>query len=133
MIRRFTALCALALTMGFDVEAQTPATNTPAIIDVHLHAMAADAFGPPPIPACAAELTFLPRNPKEEYGFDQFASCVSPLKSPMTDDELMRRTLQLLELAGVESADFLTARQKRDIFYNNAARFLRLSSSPGGK
>ena len=83
--------------MGFDVEAQTPATNTPAIIDVHLHAMAADAFGPPPIPACAAELTFLPRDPKEEYGFDQFASCVSPLKSPMTDDELMRRTLQLLE------------------------------------
>ena len=36
-------------------------------------------------------------------------------------------------IAGVESADFLTARQKRDIFYNNAARFLRLSSSPGGK
>jgi predicted TIM-barrel fold metal-dependent hydrolase len=27
----------------------------------------------------------------------------------------------------IESADFLTERQKRDILYNNAARFLRLS------
>jgi uncharacterized protein len=27
----------------------------------------------------------------------------------------------------VESADFLTAEQKRDILYENAARFLRLS------
>ena len=27
---------------------------------------------------------------------------------------------------GIESATFLTAQQKRDIFYNNAARFLRL-------
>jgi predicted TIM-barrel fold metal-dependent hydrolase len=27
----------------------------------------------------------------------------------------------------IESADFLTAEQRRDIFYNNAARFLRLS------
>ncbi len=26
----------------------------------------------------------------------------------------------------VEEADFLTAEQKRDIFYNNAVRFLRL-------
>ena len=30
-------------------------------------------------------------------------------------------------IEGVESADFLTSDQKRDIFYNNAARFLRLT------
>lgn len=30
-------------------------------------------------------------------------------------------------IEAVESADFLTEEQKRDIFYNNAARFLRLS------
>ena len=29
-------------------------------------------------------------------------------------------------IEGIESADFLTDEQKRDIFYNNAARFLRL-------
>ena len=36
---------------------------------------------------------------------------------------------QTIELAieTIESADFLTAAQKRDIFYNNAARFLRLN------
>jgi len=31
-----------------------------------------------------------------------------------------------LAIEGVESADFLTEEQKRDIFYNNAVRFLRL-------
>jgi predicted TIM-barrel fold metal-dependent hydrolase len=32
-----------------------------------------------------------------------------------------------LAIDGIESADFLTEEQKRDIFYNNAARFLRIS------
>lgn len=31
-------------------------------------------------------------------------------------------------IRSIEQASFLTAKQKRDIFYNNAARFLRLSS-----
>ena len=30
-------------------------------------------------------------------------------------------------IEGIESATFLSSQQKRDIFYNNAARFLRLS------
>lgn len=30
-------------------------------------------------------------------------------------------------IRSIEQASFLTAKQKRDIFYNNAARFLRLS------
>lgn len=29
-------------------------------------------------------------------------------------------------IPNVEAADFLTEEEKRDIFYNNAARFLRL-------
>jgi hypothetical protein len=33
----------------------------------------------------------------------------------------------------IETADFLTPEQKRDIFYNNAARFLRLSDGEGAK
>jgi hypothetical protein len=32
-------------------------------------------------------------------------------------------------IEAIEAADFLTAEQKRDIFYNNAARFLRLSDA----
>jgi len=34
-----------------------------------------------------------------------------------------------LAIEAIESANFLTAEQKRDIFYNNAARFLRLPDS----
>ncbi len=33
---------------------------------------------------------------------------------------------QTIAIENIESADFLTAEQKRDIFYNNAVRFLRL-------
>jgi predicted TIM-barrel fold metal-dependent hydrolase len=32
-----------------------------------------------------------------------------------------------IAIDSIESADFLSEQQKRDIFYNNAARFLRLS------
>ena len=35
-------------------------------------------------------------------------------------------------IEAVESADFLTESQKDDIFFNNAARFLRLSDASGG-
>jgi hypothetical protein len=31
-----------------------------------------------------------------------------------------------MAIDAIESADFLSEEQKRDIFYNNAARFLRL-------
>lgn len=34
-----------------------------------------------------------------------------------------------LAVEGIQTASFLTAGQKRDIFYNNAARFLRLSTA----
>ncbi len=32
-------------------------------------------------------------------------------------------------LDAIQSAPFLTAEQKRDIFYNNAARFLKLGTN----
>jgi uncharacterized protein len=42
-------------------------------------------------------------------------------------DQMQWPEVILLAIEGIESADFLTPEQKRDIFYNNAARFLRLS------
>lgn len=33
-------------------------------------------------------------------------------------------------IEGIEAAPFLSAEQKRDIFYNNAARFLRIDERP---
>lgn len=38
-----------------------------------------------------------------------------------------------LAIEAIESADFLTEEQKRDIFYNNAARFLRLDQSSSAR
>jgi len=37
-----------------------------------------------------------------------------------------------IAIEAIESAEFLTPEQKRDIFYNNAARFLRLEDKRGG-
>jgi uncharacterized protein len=36
-----------------------------------------------------------------------------------------------IAIQAVETADFLTPAQKRDIFYNNSARFLRISRHTG--
>ena len=38
-----------------------------------------------------------------------------------------------LAIEGIESATFLTGEQKRDIFYNNAVRFLRLDEKQSGR
>ena len=35
-----------------------------------------------------------------------------------------------MAIKGVESAEFLSEEQKRDIFYNNSVRFLRLNPGP---
>jgi uncharacterized protein len=42
------------------------------------------------------------------------------------------RTIEVA-IQSIESADFLTAEQKRDIFYNNAARFLRLEQAEAAR
>jgi predicted TIM-barrel fold metal-dependent hydrolase len=43
-----------------------------------------------------------------------------------SDQMVWPETIELA-IEAIETADFLTEEQKRDIFYNNAARFLRLS------
>jgi len=43
-----------------------------------------------------------------------------------SDQMIWPETIELA-IDAINSADFLTEEQKRDIFYNNAARFLRLS------
>ena len=41
-------------------------------------------------------------------------------------DQLLFHDMIRVAIENIEAADFLSAEQKRDIFYNNAARFLRL-------
>ena len=62
--------------------------------------MLANDFGPPPVPACTGRLTFSYWDPKDAFG-GRLTNCTSPLRSPTTDDELMRQTLQLMRARNV--------------------------------
>lgn len=44
-------------------------------------------------------------------------------------DQMMWPEAQEVAIQAVESATFLSERQKRDILYNNAARFLKLTNT----
>ena len=44
-------------------------------------------------------------------------------------DQMIWPELINKSIEAIETADFLTNKQKRDIFYNNAARFLKLSDA----
>jgi predicted TIM-barrel fold metal-dependent hydrolase len=72
------------------------------IIDVHMHALAADAQGPPPLGMCTPFSEFTAWDPATPYG-DLFLAkfkkpaCADPIWSPKTDDELMNQTLAIAE------------------------------------
>lgn len=91
-------MCAALLASG-NTAAQRPREP---IIDVHVHAMAADDQGPPPLAMC------VPMNPMPTWDpalplmqnfitpFKQPA-CKDPIWSPTTDAELMQRTLAVMD------------------------------------
>ena len=94
--------------------------SEPPIIDVHLHAIRADAFGPPPVPACAVEMTFIAPDPgalpppdrigmpQNGYNLESASECDSDflLPSPMTDEELIQQTFDMMERYNVVSGVF---------------------------
>jgi uncharacterized protein len=76
------------------------------IIDMHLHALHANDLGPPPLSLCAPFLVWPVKDAKEDgdayYARVQIKpACDSPLRSPSTDDELMRRTIDILRARNV--------------------------------
>lgn len=77
------------------------------IIDMHLHALAANDQGPPPPALCAGALG-AGHDPARSWS-DAFMeqmknpACSDPIWSPHTDEELMRRTLEILERRNVIS------------------------------
>jgi uncharacterized protein len=72
------------------------------IIDVHMHALAADAQGPPPLGMCTPFPEYSAWDPATPYG-DLFIAkfkkpaCADPIWSPTTDDEVMKQTLAIAE------------------------------------
>lgn len=81
------------------------------IFDVHLHALPADAQGPPPLAMCLPFVEFPAWDPVRPY-VETFAGamkqppCDDPIWSPTTDQEVLDRTLAMmvkLNLYGVLS------------------------------
>lgn len=85
------------------------------IIDMHLHALGADANGPPPMALCAPGLGFPALDPRENWPqvFTAWAkkpSCPNPVWGPTTDDSVMTQSLEVLKrrnIFGVTSGPLL--------------------------
>jgi hypothetical protein len=82
------------------------------VIDMHMHAQAAAASGPPPVGVCAPFAEFLTRDPKADSAatfLDMLKKppCADPVWSPATDDGLMNATFDVMRrrnIVGVFSA-----------------------------
>jgi predicted TIM-barrel fold metal-dependent hydrolase len=77
------------------------AQQRPPIIDMHLHALAADNQGPPPVAICTPIDPMPVWDPAEPYGkafMDMLKQppCENPVWSPMTDGELMTQTIDVM-------------------------------------
>ena len=104
MYRECLALGTAALVLGSVLPAA--AQGRPPTLDVHLHALAADAQGPPPLGLCAPIQQFPTANPPKPYGatfleFLKDPSCPDPIWSPETDDALMLETIRVMEESNV--------------------------------
>lgn len=80
----------------------SPQTQRAPIIDMHMHALAADDQGPPPLAMCApfpAYPAWDPRTPYVARFRDHFKEppCADPIVSPATDEELMNQTIAVAE------------------------------------
>jgi predicted TIM-barrel fold metal-dependent hydrolase len=72
------------------------------IIDMHMHAYAADAMGPPPVAICAPFEEWPSWDQRQPYGaqfmeMSKNPTCANPVWSPETDEDLMRRTIEIME------------------------------------
>ena len=82
-------LWVLAL-ISFPATLQLSAQTRLPIIDMHLHALAANAQGPPPVAVCTPIDPFPAWDPAQPYGATFMAMlkkppCADPTWSPMTD------------------------------------------------
>lgn len=93
-----TTVCLLTLLATFPLLAQ----DRPPIIDMHLHALAADAQGPPPLGMCtpiSPMPTWDPAQPLGAVLLEMFKHppCDDPVWSPESDEALMTETLEVLD------------------------------------
>jgi hypothetical protein len=82
------------------------AQKGPPIIDMHLHALPADANGPPPLGLCAPFPEYPLASFSDEWGMTFIAwqkkpPCRNPVWSPQTDQELMQQTITMMDRRNV--------------------------------
>jgi uncharacterized protein len=76
------------------------------ILDMHMHAMPADAQGPPPLPMCTPAPFFPAWDPAIPYlamltNIYKDLPCDDPIWSPRTDQEVMRETITAMARLGI--------------------------------
>ena len=110
-----------AAAFGWPLHAQAPPAVALPIIDMHLHALEADAQGPPPMGVCPGRSRDFPRwtpgRPWPETFFEHLKKppCATPIWSPTTSREIMERTFAVMKsrnVYGVTSGS-LTERWKQ--------------------
>ena len=87
---------AVALLMPSAAQQRDP------IIDMHMHALAAGAQGPPPLAMCTPFPEFSALDPAMSFrewfmARSKKPECTDPIWSPTTDDEVMNQTLAIAE------------------------------------
>lgn len=95
----------LALAFGL-LPAPAPGQQGPPILDVHLHALRAVDQGPPPLAMCLPSTGFPAAEAGATWGrtfleASKNPTCSDPIWSPTTDDELMERTLAIMDRRNV--------------------------------
>lgn len=91
----------LAVLLGMLRVPVTTAQERPPIIDMHLHALAADSQGPPPLAMCTP-IPLPAWDPSQPYeqtflGMVKNPRCADPIWSPKTDEEVMTQTLDVMK------------------------------------
>ena len=94
----------VALLLAFPAPAisQVP----PPVIDVHLHSLAANSQGPPPLALCLPTTTLGAAGSGSSWGAQMLSAnrnpaCADPIWSPETDEDLMEATVAVMERRNV--------------------------------
>lgn len=96
----------LAGSLLLQLALQAEAQERQPVIDMHLHALAADDQGPPPLAVCTPFDRFAAWDPARPFA-DAFMAmlkqppCKDPVWSPKTDEELMAQTIEVMERRNV--------------------------------